>query len=850
MASSSSSSPTPDAVTAMDEELTLIVKWSGKEYTLRICADDSVAELKRRICFLTNVLPKRQKLLYPKVGNKLSDDSLLLSQIPLKPSLKMTMIGTTEDDIIVDQVTSDDVVDDFELGKEEVVDIEDKEINKQKLRRRIDQYKIKLVNPCRKGKKLLVLDIDYTLFDHRSTAENPLQLMRPYLHEFLTAAYAEYDIIIWSATSMKWVELKMGELGVLNNPNYKITALLDHLAMITVQSDSRGIFDCKPLGLIWALLPEFYNAQNTIMFDDLRRNFVMNPQNGLKIRPFRKAHVNRDKDDELVLLTRYLLAIAELDDLSSLDHSRWETFTEDSMIRADAPVMPLETPPRSSEVGEIDTRPPFQSVRDAVSLFRQVSFSKQQPPSLSSSSQDATDVPDKETQLLLAEQEMNRVHLCLDSSVKAKARALSDLDSTQQKAADLRDKLETTKQSRKRAIQTKHTINQRLEKLQSQNQETESVRESYILATAELFMAKEKLVEIEQEFSISVEERLSELQRAEEAECSSMVNSQKINEMLEEIAEMRDTAERLNSDADKKKEEEVKIKEKSFDARETYAEMKREAEQRLEDLRSDCDPELRKDIDELAEISAENQSLQREIKLARELKEAKSAMQEICDEERSYKSLVISLTVELDGVQRENRDLKEKEKEREEVEEEEWVEERLKVEETMRVAERTRQEAEETRMHVDELRREAAATHTVMGEAAKQLEIVRRAVKKAKTAEKRAVEDMTVLTEKKESLTHDDPDKKIRISLKEHEELRGKHEESERMVQYKAETVDAQLEEINESRVEGESMLEEKMKEMEEVKEATDTALRSAEIAEEAHCIVDAELRKWKPEEL
>uniref|UniRef100_A0A1J3DEF8 protein-serine/threonine phosphatase n=1 Tax=Noccaea caerulescens TaxID=107243 RepID=A0A1J3DEF8_NOCCA len=330
---SSSSSPAVDGVSVMEEELTLVVKWSGKEYTLRICADDSVAELKRRICFLTNVLPKRQKLLYPKVGNKLSDDSLLLSQIPLKASLKMTMIGTTEDDIIVDQVTSQEIVDDFELGKDEVVDIEDKEVNKQKLRRRIDQYKIKLVNPCRKGKKLLVLDIDYTLFDHRSTAENPLQLMRPYLHEFLTAAYAEYDIIIWSATSMKWVELKMGELGVLNNPNYKITALLDHLAMITVQSDTRGIFDCKPLGLIWALLPEFYNAQNTIMFDDLRRNFVMNPQNGLKIRPFRKAHVNRDTDEELVMLTQYLLAIAELDDLSSLDHSRWETFTEDNVKR-------------------------------------------------------------------------------------------------------------------------------------------------------------------------------------------------------------------------------------------------------------------------------------------------------------------------------------------------------------------------------------------------------------------------------------------------------------------------------------------------------------------------------------
>lgn len=83
---SSSSSPA-------SEELTLIVKWSGKEYTVRVCGDDSVGELKRRICELTNVLPKRQKLLYPKVGSKLADGSILLSQLPLKSAIKMTMIG-------------------------------------------------------------------------------------------------------------------------------------------------------------------------------------------------------------------------------------------------------------------------------------------------------------------------------------------------------------------------------------------------------------------------------------------------------------------------------------------------------------------------------------------------------------------------------------------------------------------------------------------------------------------------------------------------------------------------------------------------------------------------------------
>jgi len=75
------------------EELTLRVRWSGKEYTVRVCGDDTVGELKRRICELTNVLPPRQKLLYPKLGSKLNDDSVFLSQLPLNSSFKMTMIG-------------------------------------------------------------------------------------------------------------------------------------------------------------------------------------------------------------------------------------------------------------------------------------------------------------------------------------------------------------------------------------------------------------------------------------------------------------------------------------------------------------------------------------------------------------------------------------------------------------------------------------------------------------------------------------------------------------------------------------------------------------------------------------
>lgn len=168
------------------------------------------------------------------------------------------------------------------------------------------ELKINVFNPPRAGKKLLVLDIDYTIFDHVSHAERGSELMRPYLHEFLAAAYEDYDIAIWSATSMKWIEAKMQEIGVANNPLYKIVFYLDCAAMISIHTQEYGVLNVKPLKVVWDKFPEFYSPKNTIMFDDLKRNFLMNPQNGLRIEPFKNAHFNRDKDNELLKLGVYL----------------------------------------------------------------------------------------------------------------------------------------------------------------------------------------------------------------------------------------------------------------------------------------------------------------------------------------------------------------------------------------------------------------------------------------------------------------------------------------------------------------------------------------------------------------
>merc|ERR1711936_1475484 len=308
-----------------------MVKWAGKEYNIEVIeSTDTVMDLKVKIMEKTGVRPERQKLLNLKVKGKVATDEMKLVALGLKPNFKLMMMGSLEETIAETQSKPEnlpEVVNDFDIEEEEVA-IQDREFNLEKIEKRVRDYEVKVVNPSREGKKLLVLDIDYTLFDHRSVAEAGWELMRPFLHEFLETAYQDYDICIWSATNMRWIEEKMKLLGCSSNQNYKLAFYLDSRAMISIQTEKYGIVDVKPLGVIWGKYPQ-YTKKNTIMFDDLRRNFLINPQNGLKIRPFKEAHKNRGTDRELVGLAKYLTLIAKLDDFSNLRHSRWERYNQE-----------------------------------------------------------------------------------------------------------------------------------------------------------------------------------------------------------------------------------------------------------------------------------------------------------------------------------------------------------------------------------------------------------------------------------------------------------------------------------------------------------------------------------------
>lgn len=99
---------------------------------------------------------------------KLVNDETPMGQIALRPGLKVMMIGSKEEEIFVDLDPSEipPVINDFDIEDDDLesVAIHNREEYLAKIDRRVREYKVTVFNEPRPGKKLLVLDIDYTLF--------------------------------------------------------------------------------------------------------------------------------------------------------------------------------------------------------------------------------------------------------------------------------------------------------------------------------------------------------------------------------------------------------------------------------------------------------------------------------------------------------------------------------------------------------------------------------------------------------------------------------------------------------------------------------------------------------------
>jgi len=319
----------------------LIAKWRGTSYCLNDIdvTKTSIGDVKVLLSELTSVQPCRQKLIGLAGGkcsrgtnNPSSDDATLLSEIRFKKNPhQFMMVGTPEDQIFVDPGEKGDlpeVFDDFELDFTMYSDQWHRSLeNEENLRKFTDSTEVHFINPPREGKHLLVVDLDHTLLDFSSSDANQVGMKRPFMDEFLTSAYEDYDLVVWSQTSWRWLEMKLTELGMLVHPAYRICFVLDKTSMFPIVSTIKGKdkkHQVKPLQILWTKFP-YWGAHNTVHIDDLKRNFALNPQNGIKIKAYYRKDTSSNADQELVVLAIYLKNLSvSCTSFSDFDHTQWK----------------------------------------------------------------------------------------------------------------------------------------------------------------------------------------------------------------------------------------------------------------------------------------------------------------------------------------------------------------------------------------------------------------------------------------------------------------------------------------------------------------------------------------------
>lgn len=550
------------------------------------------------------------------------------------------------------------------------------------------------------------------------------------------------------------------------------------------------------------------------------------------------------------------------------------------------------------EVGEIDTRAPFQSVKDAVNLFGEGAFSGEKPGIKKTKPHSAERVFAKETQLHLAQKELNKLKEQLKNAETTKSQSLEELEKAKNTVDELTQKLKTVTESKESAIKATEAAKGKIAEANgansflndaAQKQDMENKREQYMTAISELDAAKQLLRQMHQECDAAMEAKSAAFKQAAEAEEAAKANTGKASELSKEITAMNEAIGQVKEATVLVQEEQEKIFAEKDVQKQSYKATLEASAKKLLALKKDIDPEVTKNLEsQLAETVSEIGSLKKEMENAKasdldsvrtvtlELDDAKESLHKVVEEETSLRTLVESLKLELENVKREHLELKEKEAETESIagnlhvklrKSKSELEAAILEESKVRGAsedmistlhqlssenENARLEAEEMKKKAEELKKEAEATRLTLEEAEEVLKVALEEAEEAKAAEASALDQIKILSERTHAAraSTSESGAQITISRDEFEALSRKVEESDKLSEMKVAAAVAQVEAVKASEHEALKRMEATQKEIEDMKAATQDALKKAEMAEAAKKAVEGELRRWREREL
>ncbi|WCJ28190.1 hypothetical protein M5689_009897 [Euphorbia peplus] len=532
------------------------------------------------------------------------------------------------------------------------------------------------------------------------------------------------------------------------------------------------------------------------------------------------------------------------------------------------------------EVGEIDTRAPIKSVKAAVTLYVEA-VSKDKDNDTSSiptkkSKLDIENVINKEAKLVLFQKAVESYKQLSQTDEKALARAQSELTKAKKTLNELLSNLKAAKDSKLMAIEAAHFVEKQAKELEfskpehhlldlnaHREQELDQEKEQYTLVFNLLDVSKQELTRIRQDFEAAQESKEDSIQEAEEAESLLSMNQEKIDEMSREIQEMSDSSQELGNSLARIQDEISEILREKDENAESCKRTKEELEKKIDSLRQECSEMNIHDLEvKLEETNMEIESLQEKMRknyalemdtltdLTGEINEATRTLKGLVVEEDSLRREVSSLRLELENVKKERHELETKQDDHETKEEQEEVvllckEHRIMHKQLSERTERKRQEIQDIKKTVDKLKNEAENAKVMVEGIKSKLEEALKNAEEAKSAKSKVYNELT----EKQSDSPNVNSKSIKISAKEYEELKQILEENEELAQRKEEEARTAVEAINSSRSEIEEKLSEQLQSLDEIGQAIEIALKSAQTAESAQHALQAELTKLQQEE-